>query len=125
MSRPKLETTFKLERDPAPLVVNDFNVSVFRILNWYQAKIEGSFSPEVEEKLIKGAFALDTNRGPDMLPRHSYRILFVADCRYADTGNYWRNTFMQKSPEVNDAWINFAEKKKVCLLYTSPSPRDS
>jgi hypothetical protein len=115
MNRPKLETTFKLERDPAPLVVNDFNVSVFRILNWYQNKIEGSFSPEVEEKLIKGAFALDTNRGPDMLPRHSYRILFVADCRYSDTGNYWRNTFMTKSPEVSQAWTNYAESKRVPL----------
>jgi hypothetical protein len=115
MNRPKLETTFKLERDPAPLVVNDFNVSVFRILNWYQTKIEGSFSPEVEEKLIKGAFALDTNRGPDMLPRHSYRILFVADCRYSDTGNYWRNTFMTKSPEVSQAWTDYAESKRVPL----------
>ena len=115
MTRPKLETIFKLENNPAPLVVQDFNVQVFRVLNWYQSKIEGSFSKEVEEKLIKGAFALDTNRGPDMLPRHTYRIVFVADSRFKDTGNYWRDNYMRESEIVKQAWQDYAETKGVSL----------
>lgn len=112
MIRQKLEQIIVLEKNPAPLVVWDFNVSVFHVLNWY-SKISGSFKKEVEEKLVKGAFALHINRGPDMLPRHSYRMLFVADKRFAETGNYWRNNVMQTSPEVKQAWIDHAEREGV------------
>jgi hypothetical protein len=93
----------------------DFNVQVFRVYNWYQSKIEGFYNEEVVQKLIKGAFALDTNRGPDMLPRHSYRIVFVADYRFRDTGNYWRDTFMRESQIVQEAWQNYAEDKGLDL----------
>jgi hypothetical protein len=112
MNRTKLEHTIVLERNPAPLVVWDFNVSVFHVLNWYQ-KISGSFKQEVEEKLIRGAFALHINRGPDMLPRHSYRMLFVADKRFSDTHNYWRNNVMQTSSVVKQAWLDHAEREGV------------
>jgi hypothetical protein len=110
--RPKLEKTIVLENNPVPLVVWDFNVAVFHVINWYE-KISGSFKPEVEEKLVKGAFALHINRGPDMLPRHSYRMLFVADKRFEETSNYWRNNVMQTCPVVKQAWINHAEREKV------------
>lgn len=110
--RPKLEKLIVLENNPVPLVVWDFNVAVFHVINWYE-KISGSFKPEVEEKLVKGAFALHINRGPDMLPRHSYRMLFVADKRFEETANYWRNNVMQTCPVVKQAWINHAEREKI------------
>ena len=112
MSREKLEQIIVLEKNPCPLVVWDFNVAVFHVLNWY-SKISGSFKKEVEEKLVKGAFALHINRGPDMLPRHSYRMLFVADKRFADSKNYWRNNVMQTCPVVKQAWVDHAEREGV------------
>lgn len=111
MNRPKLETIFKLDHNPAPLNVIDFNVMAHAVLRWYTEKIEGSFTEEVERKLIKGAWALFINRGPTMLPRHTYRIIFVADSRYAETGNYWRDKFMSESAVVRQAWIDHAERK--------------
>jgi hypothetical protein len=78
-------------------VIVDFHVYLHDILRWFEEKIENSFKPEVEDKLLKGAWALKINRGPDMLPRHSYRIVVVADSRFSDTGNYWRDRFMRES----------------------------
>jgi hypothetical protein len=112
MDRPKLEQIIVLERNPVPLVVWDFNVAVFHVINWY-SKISGSFKKEVEEKLVKGAFALHINRGPDMLPRHTYRMIFVADKRFKDSDNYWRNNVMQTCPVVKQAWIDHAEREGV------------
>ena len=112
MNRPKLEQIIVLETNPVPLVVWDFNVSVFHVIKWYE-KISGSFQKEVEEKLIRGAFALHINRGPDMLPRHTYRMLFVADKRFSDSYNYWRNNVMQTCPKVRQAWLDHAEREKV------------
>ena len=112
IDRPKLEQTIVLESNPVPLVVWDFNVAVFHVINWY-SKISGSFKKEVEEKLVKGAFALHINRGPDMLPRHTYRMLFVADKRFSDSDNYWRNNVMQTCPVVQQAWVNHAEQEGV------------
>ena len=88
----------------------DFNVAVFHVINWY-SKISGSFKKEVEEKLVRGAFALHINRGPDMLPRHTYRMLFVADKRFSDSHNYWRNNVMQTSPVVKQALTMSPSKK--------------
>jgi len=114
MTDQKLESTFQLEHNPSPLVVWDFNVAVHDILKWYE-KISGSFKPEVEEKLVKGAFALHINRGPSMLPRHTYRMLFVADSRYEHSGNYWRNEVMSTSPVIKQAWIDHAEAEGVSV----------
>jgi len=108
----KFEQTIVLERNPVPLVLWDFNVTVYHVINWY-SKISGSFNKEVEGKLIRGAFALHINRGPDMLPRHTYRMLFVADKRFADSDNYWRNNIMQTCPIVKQAWIDHAEREGV------------
>ena len=110
--RPKLETIFKLDNNPTPLVVVDFHVYLHDVLRWFEDKIEGSFNAEVEDKLIKGAWALKVNRGPDMLPRHTYRIVVVADSRFQDTGNYWRDRYMTESPIVQQAWQNYAEKER-------------
>lgn len=111
-NRPKLESYFKLEYNPAPLVVVDFHVYLHAVKLWFEEKIEGSFKGEVEDKLIKGAWALKVNRGPDMLPRHPYRIVVIADSRYRDTDNYWRDKYMKTSSEVHSAWLAFAEKEK-------------
>jgi len=108
--RPKLESYFKLDSNPAPLVVVDFHVYLHDVKKWFEEKVEGSVSEEVEDKLIKGCWALKINRGPDMLPRYDYRIVVVADSRFSDTGNYWRDTFMRRSAEVQSAWLAFAEK---------------
>lgn len=109
IDRPKLESNFQFINNPAPLVVVDFHVYLHDILRWFEEKIENSFKPEVEDKLLKGAWALKINRGPDMLPRHSYRIVVVADSRFADTGNYWRDRFMKESTDVQTAWEQYAE----------------
>ena len=113
--RPKLETIFKLDNNPTPLVVVDFHVYLHDVLRWFEDKIEGSFNTEVEEKLIKGAWALKVNRGPDMLPRHTYRIVVVADSRFKDTGNYWRDRYMTESTVVQQAWQDYAEKENKVL----------
>jgi hypothetical protein len=110
----KLEDKFIVDLNPFPLVVWDFNVAVYDVLRWYE-KISGSFKPEVEEKLIKGAFALHINRGPSMLPRHTYRMIFVADSRYEHSGNYWRNEVMASSPIIREAWISHAEEAGVSV----------
>jgi hypothetical protein len=109
--RPKLETYFKLDNNPTPLVVVDFHVYLWDVLRWFEEKIEGSFNTGVEDKLIKGAWALKVNRGPDMLPRHTYRIVVVADSRFRDTGNYWRDRYMTESAVVQEAWQSYAEKE--------------
>lgn len=111
IDRPKLESYFQLEKDPAPLVVIDFHVMLHAVKKWFEEKIEGTVSKEVEDKLIKGCWALKVNRGPDMLPRHSYRIVIVADSRFRDTDNYWRDRFMKRSAEVQMAWLAYAEKE--------------
>lgn len=111
-SRPKLESYFKLDYNPAPLVIVDFHVYLHSVKLWFEDKIEGDFNSEVENKLIKGAWALKINRGPDMLPRHPYRFVVIADSRFKDTDNYWRDRFMRRSPEVQSAWLAYAEKEK-------------
>lgn len=109
--RPKLESNFVLDVHPAPLVVVDFHVYLHAIRQWFEGKIEGSFQPELEDKLIKGAWALRINRGPDMLPRHNYRVVVVADSRFPETNNYWRDRYMKRSAEVQIAWLAYAERE--------------
>lgn len=106
----KPEKYIKLLDDPAPLLVIDFNVMCFAVLNWYDSKIEGSFSKEVEKKLVRGAWALFVNRGPQYMPQHNYRIVFASDYRNRETRNYWRNDYMAASEQVKQAWVNHAEK---------------
>lgn len=112
LTRPKLESNFKLGHNPQPVVVVDFHVYLHEVRRWFEERVEGLVSPEIEDKLIKGCWALKINRGPDMLPRHSYRIVVVADCRFQDTDNYWRDRYMRRSAEVQSAWLAYAEGQK-------------
>jgi len=114
-TREKFENTIELDVNPAPLWVIDFNVMVHDILHWYDNKIEGSFTKEVEAKLVKGVWALFLNRGPQFLPRHSYRTILVADYRDPETSNYWRDDFMRESSQVQQAWTSYAEEQGVDL----------
>lgn len=113
MEREKFENVIELDTNPAALWIIDYNVMVHDILHWYDSKIEGSFSKEVEAKLVKGAWALFVNRGPQFLPRHSYRTILVADYRDPEISNYWRQSFMQESEQVHQAWVDHAERKGV------------
>ena len=113
MNREKFENVIELDVSPAPLWVIDFNVMVHDILHWYETKIEGSFSKEVEAKLVKGMWALFVNRGPQFLRRHSFRTILVADYRDPETSNYWRDTYMQESEQVQQAWVAYAEEQGV------------
>jgi hypothetical protein len=112
-SRTKLEDIFELANEPAPLVVVDFHVYAHDILRWYTEKVTSLVSEEVAKKLLRAAWAAKIQRGPDMLPRHSYRFVITADSRYKDTGNYWRDKFMTDSEVVSQAWDNYAEAQKV------------
>jgi hypothetical protein len=40
-------------------------------------------------------------------------MLFVADKRFKDSDNYWRNTAMQTCPIVKQAWVDHAEREGV------------
>lgn len=111
----KPEKHVKLLENPAPILVIDFNVMCFAVLNWYEGKIEGSFDREIEKKLVRGAWALFVNRGPQYMPQHNYRVVIAADYRNRKTKNYWRNDFMSASPEVQKAWVDHAEKTGVEL----------
>jgi hypothetical protein len=113
MNREKFEHVIELDVSPAPLWVIDFNVMTHDILYWYESKIEGSFTKEVEAKLVKGMWALFVNRGPQFLPRHSLRTIFVADYRDPETSNYWRDDFMRESEQVQTAWKDYAEEQGV------------
>ena len=111
----KPEKVIKLLSNPAPLLVIDFNVMCHAVLAWYEGKISGLTDKEVEKKLIRGAWALFVNRGPQYMPKHNYRIVFAADYLNKKTGNYWRNEYMEASDEVKQAWVNHAEKTGVEL----------
>lgn len=112
-TRTKLEDIFELDNDPAPLVVVDFHVYCHDVLRWYNEKVASLVSEEVAKKLVRAAWATKIQRGPDMLRQHPYRYVIVADSRYRDTGNYWRDKFMSESQEVSQAWDNYAEAKGV------------
>ncbi len=104
-----------LDRDPAPVVVVDFHVYTHDVLRWYEDKVSSLVSEEVAKKLIRAAWAAKIQRGPDMIGRHPYRYVVVADSRYRDTGNYWRDKYMTESEVVQSAWQNYAEAKNVSL----------
>lgn len=108
----KLEDELQILADPAPLVVWDFNVAVFHVINWLE-KLHTDWSPEVHKKMVRAAFALHINRGPSMMKMFPHRAIFVADYRFKHTSNYWRDDVMTASPVVQQAWVDHAEAKGV------------
>ena len=104
------ELSFKLDEKPAPLVVVDFMVAawdVFAFMKTYQDLLP----EELVKKLIKAAWALKINRGPDMLPKHDYTIVVVSDKRFEDSKMYWRGLEVVKDERIALLWEDYCEKK--------------
>ena len=104
------EETFKLDNQPAPLVINDFMVTCWNVFNFVQS-LEHLYSPELLEKVTKAVWAIKLNRGPDMLPKHDYRVVVVSDKRFVDRGVYWRGVEVLKDERIEACWEEYAEKK--------------
>ena len=104
------EETFKLDNQPAPLVINDFMVTCWNVFN-FVSDLQHLYSPELLEKVTKAVWAIKLNRGPDMLPRHDYRVVVVSDKRFVDRGVYWRGVEVLKDERIEACWEEYAEKK--------------
>ena len=104
------EETFKLDNSPAPLVINDFMVTCWNVFN-FVSDLQHLYSPELLEKVTKAVWAIKLNRGPDMLPRHDYRVVVVSDKRFVDRGVYWRGVEVLKDERIEACWEEYAEKK--------------
>lgn len=83
--RVPLERVFRRQSQITPLVIIDFRVHLFAILNQSKEIPEEFFSD-----WVKANWAVRLNRGPDMLPRDQYRIIVVDDSLKEDVG-YWRH----------------------------------
>lgn len=108
------EHRFKLDSNPAPLVVVDFMVLSWGVFNWIEG-IRHLYSPDLVEKLIKAAWAVKINRGPDMLPRHDHRIVVVSDKRYEDSKTYWRGVEVLKDERIEACWEEYAEGRGISV----------
>jgi hypothetical protein len=106
------EDDFELETSPAPLVVVDFMVYAWNIFNYLQS-IQHLYSPELLSKITKALWALRINRGPDMLPRHDYRIVVVSDKRFEDKGAYWRGVEIMKDERMEVVWEEYCESRGI------------
>ena len=104
------EENFKLDTDPAPLVIADFMVLCWNVFGWLQ-EWRHLYSPDMIDKLTKAAWAVKLNRGPDMLPLHDYRVVVVSDKRFEDRGTYWRGVEVLKDERIAVAWEEYCESK--------------
>ena len=104
------EENFKLDTSPAPLVVKDFMVLCWNVFGYLQ-DLRHLYSPELIEKVAKAVWAVKLNRGPDMLPRHDYRVVVVSDKRFVDQGTYWRGVEVLKDERIEACWEEYCEKK--------------
>ena len=104
------EENFVLDNSPAPLVINDFMVTVWNVFNFIQ-DLRHLYSPELLEKVTKAVWAIKLNRGPDMLPLHNHRIVVVSDKRFPDKGVYWRGVEVLKDERIEACWEEYAEKR--------------
>jgi len=104
------EHGFKLDTDPAPLVIADFMVYTWNVFG-YLNDIRHLYSPELLDKVTKALWAIKLNRGPDMLPLHDYRVVVVSDKRFTDSGTYWRGVEVLKDERIEACWEEYCEKK--------------
>jgi len=108
------EDRFKLDNSPTPLVLVDFLVYAWGVYNWIE-NFQHLYSPELIAKLTKAAWAIKLNRGPDMLPRHDYRIVVVSDKRFEDSSTYWRGVEVLKDERVEACWEEYAEGRGISV----------
>ncbi|MBM4057193.1 MAG: hypothetical protein FJ275_02995 [Planctomycetes bacterium] len=104
------EESFKLDSDPAPLVVFDFMVAAWGVFGYLQS-IEHLYTEEMLQKITKALWAIKVNRGPDMLPRHGYNVVVVSDKRYEAHGTYWRGVEINKDERMEIVWEEYCEGK--------------
>ncbi len=106
------EETFKLDTAPAPapLVIKDFMVLTWNVFS-YLNELRHLYSPELIDKVTKAVWAVKLNRGPDMLPRHDYRVVVVSDKRFVEHGNYWRGVEVLKDERIEACWEEYCEAK--------------
>lgn len=114
------EESFVLDREPAPLVVLDFMVAAWSVYGLVQ-NIQHLYSPELLQKVIKALWAIRINRGPDMLPRHDYRVVIVSDKRYEKYGAYWRGVEILKDERMEIVWEEYCEAKGISHEDTATS----
>lgn len=108
------EHNFVLDNSPAPLVLVDFMVTSWGVFNWIES-LRHLYSPELLTKLTKAAWAIKINRGPDMLPRHDYRIVVVSDKRFEDSQTYWRGVEVLKDERIEACWEEYCESKGITV----------
>jgi hypothetical protein len=87
-------------------------VYAWNIFNYLQS-IQHLYSPELLSKITKALWALRINRGPDMLPRHDYRIVVVSDKRFEDKGAYWRGVEIMKDERMEVVWEEYCESRGI------------
>jgi hypothetical protein len=106
------EHNWKIQSEPAPLVINDFMVTCWNVFNFAQG-LRHLYSDELIEKLVKAAWAIKLNRGPDMLPMHPHRVVVVSDKRFEDTKTYWRGVEVLKDERIACAWEEYCEGRGI------------
>ncbi|NDB65943.1 MAG: hypothetical protein EB168_09805 [Euryarchaeota archaeon] len=111
------EDAFRLDRTPAPLVINDFMVTVWNVFSFIN-DYRHLYSPEVLDKVTKAAWAIKLNRGPDMLPMHDYRVVVVSDKRFEASGTYWRGVEVLKDERIEACWEEYCEAKGLDIKET-------
>lgn len=111
------EEHFKLDTDPAPLVIKDFMVLTWNVFG-YLNDLRHLYSPELLDKVTKAVWAMKLNRGPDMLPRHDYRVVVVSDKRFEDSKNYWRGVEVLKDERIEACWEEYCEAKGLDIEVT-------
>lgn len=104
------EKTFKLDKEPAPLVVLDFMVATWDVFSFLEP-YHNLYSTSLMEKVIKACWAMKINRGPDMLPKHDYTIVVVSDKRFENSKMYWRGVEVNRDERVELLWEEYCEKR--------------
>jgi hypothetical protein len=103
------EENFKLDSDPAPLVIKDFMVLAWNVFNFTES-LKHIYSQEFIDQIAKAVWAIKLNRGPDMLPLHDYRVVVVSDKRFEDSKCYWRGVEVLRDERIEACWEEYCEK---------------
>ena len=106
------EENFKLDNEPAPLVIKDFMVLCWNVFNFTEG-LKHLYDQELIDKITKAVWAIKLNRGPDMLPLHDYRVVVVSDKRFEDTKTYWRGVEVLKDERIEACWEEYCEGKGI------------
>ena len=112
------EKSWRVQTEPSPLVINDFMVTCWNVFNFAQG-LRHLYSEEMIDKLVKAAWAIKLNRGPDMLPMHDHRVVVVSDKRFEDTKTYWRGVEVLKDERIEACWEEYCEARGMDVRETA------